>query len=84
MTHTSHVQRNASGFVTGPDVSLAEHPERNFVGEVQELLKEVDLLVQNDGLPNAVDEEIRRIVDVAIAVGFDYGETYGRTRPQSE
>jgi hypothetical protein len=80
MTHTSHVQRDDEGFVTGPEVSLAEHPDRTFVGEVQELLREVDLLVENDGLSEAVDKEIRRIVDVAVAVGFDYGETYGRTR----
>ena len=80
MTHQTHVQRDSNGLINGPKVSLPEHADRTFVGEAHELLKDVDLLVANDGLSTRVDEEIRRIVGVALGVGFDYGEVYGRTR----
>jgi hypothetical protein len=77
---TTHVERDAHGFVNGPAVSLPDLPNRSFVGEVHELLQDVDALAADEKLSKKVDVEIRRIVDVALAVGFDYGAEYGRSR----
>ena len=75
----SHVQRDSTGKINGPVVSLTEDPGRTFVGEVHELMNEVDALVASFGESSELDEDLRRIVDAAIGVGFDYGVEYGRS-----
>lgn len=74
----THVQRDTRGLINGPRVSLPEEPDRTFVGEAHELLTEVDLLVSSRGLSSEVEDDIRRMVDAALGVGFDYGVEFGR------
>ncbi len=74
----THVQRDSKGLINGPRVSLPEEPDRTFIGEAHELLKEVDLLVSSRGLSAEVDDDIRRMVDAALGVGFDYGVEFGK------
>ncbi len=74
----THVQRDAKGQINGPRVTLPTHPDRTFVGEVHELMSEVDLLVAAHGGSAKLDEDARQIVDAALGVGFDYGVEFGR------
>jgi hypothetical protein len=73
----SDVERNGGGMISGPVVSLGDS-ERTFVGEAHELLKEVDLLASSRGLSSEAEDDIRRMVDAALGVGFDYGAQFGR------
>jgi hypothetical protein len=74
----THVQRDTKGLINGPQVTLPEDPGRTFVGEAHELLKEVDLLISTRGLNAEVEDDVRRMVDAALGVGFDYGVEFGR------
>jgi hypothetical protein len=77
----TYVLRDESGRINGPQVVHPENPQRSFIGELEELLSEVDLLVQDHGGSPKLDEDARQIVDAAIAVGFDYGVEWARANP---
>jgi hypothetical protein len=79
MPYTTQVLRDATGKINGPHISLPEDPNRTFVGEVHELMKEIDLLRENHEITSEVEEGLLRIVDAAVGVGFDYGVAFGRT-----
>jgi hypothetical protein len=78
VTVVTHVQRDANGLINGPQVHLPEAPDRTFIGEAHELLEELHLLLTDASVNPEVDEGLRRIVDVALGVGFDYGVEFGR------
>lgn len=79
MPYTTHVLRDATGKINGPNVSLPEDPNRTFVGEVHELMKELDLLREDHEITSAVEQGLMRIIDAAVGVGFDYGVAYGKS-----
>lgn len=74
----SKVLRDSKGMINGPCVSLPGHSNRTFVGEAHELMHEIDLLIAEHGGSDKLEEDIRQIVDVALGVGFDYGDAHGR------
>ncbi|HRC62907.1 MAG: hypothetical protein K1X87_03025 [Dehalococcoidia bacterium] len=75
----TYVRRDATGKINGPHISLPEDPNRTFVGEVHEVLKEIDLLRESHDITVEVEEWLMRIVDAAVGVGFDYGVAYGKS-----
>jgi hypothetical protein len=79
MTATTQVHRDSKGEINGPVVRLPDAEDRTFVGEVHETVKDLDLLLQTYGVSGAMEEDLRRLVDAAIGMAFDYGTEYGRS-----
>lgn len=75
----TYVRRDATGKINGPHISLPEDPNRTFVGEVHELMKDLDVLREQHEITTEAEEWLMRIVDAALGVGFDYGVAYGKS-----
>jgi hypothetical protein len=79
MTAATQVHRDSNGAINGPVVKLPEANDRTFVGEVHETIKDLDLLLSSYEVPDDMEQNLRRLVDAAIGMAFDYGTEYGRS-----
>jgi len=79
MTTGTQVHRDSNGEINGPAVHLPGKPDRTFVGEVHELIRDLDVVVSTHGASEEMERDLRRILDAAIGVGFDYGTAYGQS-----
>jgi hypothetical protein len=79
----TYIERDSNGMISGPAVVHPGNSERSFMGEVGELMNEVDQLVADNGGAAQLDEDARQIVDAALAVGFDYGVEWALANPEA-
>jgi hypothetical protein len=79
----SYIERDEQGRINGPAIIHPENTERSFLGEIGELMNEVDQLVQDHGGSAQLDEDTRQIVDAALGVGFDYGVEWALANPEA-